>query len=315
MSKVHDDLRQRLGKDERIKSFITADTFVPPAYQQAARQRVIASIGAIVNKRAMNRLDGEAKQWIETLRTMSRAKPFTDAELPVWTRKMLTERNGTFGAIGHLYAKVKDWNADEVQAYQEAFSTLTIDRTPIRLANSAFILSDVVKMVKADGKRLLIAAVIVLMLILGVFAKSLKGALILYFSVGASLLWAMGLMGLMGIRIGLYNVIVIPVMLGVSIDTAIHLYHRHLSLGPDRLYENLKTTGVMVTASTWTTLSGFSGLLFVSHLGLRSIGVLGCVGIAASWLSITLMLPYLLMRFFPERSAETRFENDGTVTI
>ena len=58
---------------------------------------------------------------------MSRAEPFTDEKLPLWTRKMLTERDGTFGAVGHFYAKVRDWDAGAVQAYQEGYGTLTVD--------------------------------------------------------------------------------------------------------------------------------------------------------------------------------------------
>ena len=44
----------------------------------------------------------------------------------------------------------------------------------------------------------------------------------------------------------------------------------------------------------FTTICGFAGLLFVAHKGLQTIGQLACLGVAATWLSTMLILPYLL---------------------
>lgn len=317
MEAVHGYLLQRLGKDPRLGSFITAATFVPPFEDQNRRRVIIQEIGEIANRRALNRVTGEAADWVQTLRTMCRAEPFGDRDIPEWTRKLLTEKDGTFGAVGHFYAKINDWDANAILDYQDDYGALSIAGKPVLMANSAFILSDVVRMVRSDSGRLLVVSAAVLALILGLFAKSLRGALVLLLTVGASIVWTFGMSGLFHVRIGLYNLIVIPVILGVSIDTAVHLYHRHLTLGPKRLLENLRTTGGMTAASTWTTLAGFTGLLFVSHLGLRSIGILGCVGIAASWCAAMLLLPFLLTRFVPVTCVEgdTRVSQNFTPSV
>ncbi|MCP4199204.1 MAG: MMPL family transporter [Proteobacteria bacterium] len=284
-----------------VLSFITINTFVPNKEEQLSRKDVIDKIFQAVNKRAMKRLKGQAREYVEELRQMSGASLFEEADLPQWARRIVSERDGTIGNIGHLYANVEDWNAISTTAFKDEWGDLMIDGHPLRIANSAFILADVVKMVKADGGSLLIAVFVVLALILAVFARSLRGALVLIAAVLVSAIWTVGLMGIWNVRIGLYNIIVIPVVLGVSIDTAIHLFHHHRLTGPKNLKQNLRTTGMMVTASSWTTICGFSGLLFVSHHGLRTIGVLACIGVGASWFATLLVLPYLLMRFVPKK--------------
>ena len=304
MSRVHGYLKARVG-DPVLSSFITASTLVPPTEDQRARRAVIEEIGALAGKRAMKRLKGEEAHLVRMLEKMAAASPFDEQALPDWARMMLSEQDGRFGNIGHLYANVKDWDAASVARFQEAFGVIRIDGRAVPVANSAFVLSDIVTMVKADGARLLIVTLVLLFGILVVFSRSVKGAAILFAGVIAGLIWTAGIMGLAGIRIGLYNLIVIPVILGVGIDTAIHLYHRHRALGRNGLKENLRQTGAMVAASALTTVAGFAGLLFVSHMGLWSIGVLAGVGISASLLSMLIVLPYLLMTFCDRKGTKS----------
>jgi hypothetical protein len=300
MRAAHEALLAQL-ESPTLLSFITLNTFVPDAGAQERRREIIEKIAKLVDTRAMSRHRGKSRQYINELRHMSRATPFDEHELPEWAARIITERDGKIGNIGHLYANVEDWNANSVRAFKQEWENFLIDGKPLVIANSAFILSDVVEMVRNDGARLLAAVFITLSIILAVFARSLRGAAILIAAVAMSVVWTVGLMGLLDVRIGLYNIIVIPVVLGVSIDTAIHLFHRHRALGTKGLMQNLRTTGMMVTASSWTTIFGFTGLLFVSHLGLRTIGVLACLGVAASWLAILLALPFLLTLLEPSK--------------
>lgn len=315
MAAAHEYFMAHL-EDPTISSFITLRTFVPALDRQEGRAEVIARIGELASKRAMDRVKGEGKRWVEELRRMTSARPFDENDLPAWAARIVTERNGSIGEIGHLYANVKDWNADSVREFKNRYSGLEIDGRPLAIANSAFILADVVEMVRRDGGRLLLVVSIVIAGILLAYSRSVRGALVMLLGVGCSALWTAGMMGLFGLKVGLYNVIVIPVVLGVSIDTAIHIYHRHLELGGAGLGRNLATTGAMVTLSSWTTVCGFTGLLLVSHLGLRTIGQLACVGVASSWLSMAMLLPFLLKTFVPAGKArDVSGPAEGAATV
>jgi predicted RND superfamily exporter protein len=67
--------------------------------------------------------------------------------------------------------------------------------------------------------------------------------------------------------------------LGVGIDATIHLISAWLSEKNMTLRQLIDTTGRNVMASSTTTIAGFVGFLFTTHLGLKGIGVLACIGI------------------------------------
>ena len=294
MSEVHRYLLKRLD-DPFLHSFLTLRTFVPEASEQRKRASVIARLHTLVHKKAFSRIGGKDKTLITQLRTMSAAAPFSTSDLPQWARRLLTEQDGSFGKIGHLYANVKDWDVTSVAGYKARYQEIPVGETTVKVASSAFILADIVQMVKADGLLLLIAVSIALFAVLLIYTRSLPGSLVILSTVGAGAVWTAGAMALLGFKVGLYNMITIPVILGVGIDGAIHISHRYRT--EKHLTETVVSAGMLVTAGSWTTVCGFAGLLFVAHKGLQSIGIMATLGVALSYLATLALLPFLLSCF------------------
>jgi predicted RND superfamily exporter protein len=80
-------------------------------------------------------------------------------------------------------------------------------------------------------------------------------------------------------KIGIYNVIVIPLVLGLGIDGSVHFILSWTSTKKITLRKLLDTTGRNVIASSTTTVAGFVGMFFTTHKGLKSIADLATVGI------------------------------------
>ncbi len=296
MKEVHDYLLNKLvvEKDETIKSFITYHTFVPTMADQVKRRKVIKSIGTLLEKKALQDIDGDKGRLIDELAGMTQAEPFDHSQLPKWARRMVTEANGEIGNIGLIYADIDEWNVYSGQEFQDRYGHLTFGGLWLPIASSRFILSDVMRMVKSDGLRLLVIVSIVLVVILLLFLRKIKPTIVLFAVLALGGLWTAGIMGLLDIRLSLYNIIVIPVILGVGIDGAIHLYLSHRQSGSLPISGIIASTGLTVSASSITTMAGFMGLLFVDHKGLQTIGQFGTIGIAASWLAVILLMPFLL---------------------
>ena len=298
MRQVHDVLSVKFnetggGKGSYLKSFVTVQTYVPP--DQDGRMEVIREIQALVTDPKLKRSKGNARTLIDRMTTLSAVEPFTIDQIPDWARRSLTEQDGTVGRMGFLYSNARKWDAIDVQAFQDELGTIQTPSGPARVASSGFIVSDVVRTVKEDALRLMPIIFAVLAIILIIDLRSFKGALICLVSMGLALAWTMAAMVIFDVRIGLYNMICIPMILGTGIDGSIHLYHRYRELGQLRLPEVLRSTGGAVAASSLTTAAGFAGLLFVDHLGVRSIGTLATAGIAATLLGVFLFMPGLLM--------------------
>jgi hypothetical protein len=276
-----------------VKNFVTIQTFVPP--DQEARMAVIKEIGELVSDKKLSRSKGRAKALIERMRALSDVEPFTIDQVPGWARRSIREKDGTEGAIGFVYSDLQKWDMLQVQDFQDKMGVIKLaDGSTVSTASSQFILSDVIRTVKSDAARLTPVVFVVLLIILLLDLRSLKGALVCLTTMAVALLWTTGGMVLFDIRLGLYNMVLLPMVLGTGIDGSIHLYHRYQELGPKRVSHVFTTTGASVAASSITTLVGFVGLLFVEHLGIQSIGYLAVVGISATLLAIFSFMPGLL---------------------
>lgn len=90
------------------------------------------------------------------------------------------------------------------------------------------------------------------------------------------------------------NVIVLPLILGIGVDSGIHLVHRHRS-GIDDAGDLLSTsTARAVLFSALTTLISFGTLAISNHLGIASLAKLLCVGIGLMLAANVIVLPALL---------------------
>ncbi|MBN1945349.1 MAG: MMPL family transporter [Bradymonadales bacterium] len=300
------------GPDPLLKGFLTIETYVPDDQEQ--RMEAICAIAREINrsnrldppemqqcptepKRALNRLTGEARDFVDVLRRMVRVTPFTLDDVPEWAIRTLTERDGSMGRIGLVFRQLQEWNVLEVTEYQKRFALLQVPSGEVHLADATFITSDVIWTVQADGARMGLLVVIVLCLVMVLLLRTLRGTLLCLAAMGGAFLLTLGLMVATGSKLGMYNMIVIPAVLGVSIDGAIYLYHRNAELKGASLNRVMTTTGVAIAASSLTTIGGFAGLLFQRHMGIRSIGQLAIVGILSALVSVFLLLPGLLVLF------------------
>ncbi len=99
---------------------------------------------------------------------------------------------------------------------------------------------------------------------------------------------------LAGLPINFADVIVLPLLLGIGVDSGIHLVHRHRS-AIDPQGELLATsTSRAVLWSALTTIASFGSLGFASHRGMASLGQLLTLGIALMLVANLMVLPALI---------------------
>ena len=122
-----------------------------------------------------------------------------------------------------------------------------------------------------------------------------------------------GTLVLLGIPFNFANILVLPLLLGIGVDSGIHLVHRARSadvVGTDLLTE---TTARAVFYSALTTVTSFGTLAFSSHRGIATLGECLVIGIVYTVACNLLVLPALLQvdrtRFL--RSREARVANRG----
>ncbi len=310
MRSVHEGLVHRHGEpaDSMLKGYLTIQSFVPGRGRQRQRLEVMDEIKELISGRALGRADSSTRAQIDTLRRYLDAQPFDFDSLPGWARRFLTEADGSHGKMGFLYAQMRESDAVESGLFQDRFQFLESDEGEVPVASSGFIYADVVRMVKSDGPRLAIATFFLLLLVTFIDMRKWKGVLIVVGFVALSAFWTYNLMGILGLKLGVFNLVVIPTILSVSVDSVIHLYHRRLALGAGKLRQLYHTTGSAVLTGTLTNLFGFLGLCFVDHKGMQSIGILATLGIGCGLVVMFTALPAALEFLCPK--APVKEEDD-----
>ncbi|MDI1292849.1 MAG: MMPL family transporter [Methylobacter sp.] len=86
------------------------------------------------------------------------------------------------------------------------------------------------------------------------------------------------------------NIIALPLLLGIGIDSSILIMHRHHSIGEDEnLLQSSTTRGIIF--SSVTTLCSFSSLAFTAHQGMASMGLLLAIGLTFTVMCSLIVLP------------------------
>ena len=124
--------------------------------------------------------------------------------------------------------------------------------------------------------------------------KSIRYALLGVIPLGAGLLLMIGGMRLIGISFNSANIIVLPLILGVGIDSAIYILNRYRQGNESPGQVATRSAGIGVFLNALTILFSFGALMVAHHQGVFSIGAVMSLGMVASVAAFLIFLPALL---------------------
>jgi hypothetical protein len=97
---------------------------------------------------------------------------------------------------------------------------------------------------------------------------------------------------LLGVPFNFANVIVLPMLIGMSVDSGVHLVHRHRT---NETKDVLTTsTARAVFYAALTTMLSFGSLGLAPHRGIASIGQLLTIGVGLVLVCYVVVLPAVL---------------------
>jgi len=89
-----------------------------------------------------------------------------------------------------------------------------------------------------------------------------------------------------------YAALVLPVLLGITVDEGMFLlHHAREATGADVITETLRHEGVPVAATALTTAAGFAALGFCDFDGLRDLGWVGALGSTVGLMVALVVVP------------------------
>jgi hopanoid biosynthesis associated RND transporter like protein HpnN len=138
------------------------------------------------------------------------------------------------------------------------------------------------------------AVLVVALLLLAVLRRP-RAVLLVMAPLGLSALTVLAVTVLAGMPLNMANVLVLPLVFGLGVDSGIHVVRRWLDTGSASALAATSTPRA-VLLSALTTLGTFAALALSPHRGTASIGVLLAVAIVALLVTTLVLLPALLRR-------------------
>jgi len=133
-------------------------------------------------------------------------------------------------------------------------------------------------------------------LLLWLILRNVREVLLVLIPLILAGLFSVAIMVALGQQFNFANVIALPLLLGIGVDSGIHILSRaRHGESPVKLTGSMTARAVLVSALT-TTVS-FGNLAFSAHPGTASMGLLLAIGMAATLVCTLLVLPVLLWQF------------------
>jgi predicted RND superfamily exporter protein len=101
-------------------------------------------------------------------------------------------------------------------------------------------------------------------------------------------------MWLLGINFNSANIIVMPLVLGIAVDSGIYIINRFRREGETSVQVVSRSAGRGVIFNTFTIMATFGALMVSHHRGVFSIGAVMSLGMAACQIAFILVLPAVL---------------------
>ncbi len=304
INEIVDAVRQ-IMRDDSLSPTIDAVrsiySLVPD--DQTARLEQVARIRTLVDEEADGVLQGEDKRRLDEFRKyLQVSEPFTWDEFPEKDKRQFINKRGEIGDFVFIYPAVALRDGKNAISFRDDVGTIkTASGKTYHASSSNIILADMLTIMISEGRWAIVLALTVVFITVFLDFRNLRATLLVLSPLVLGVIWTVGLMFLLGLKWNLFNIVVIPSVIGIGVDNGVHIYHRYSEEGPGSLTRVLKSTGMAVSMTTLTTLVGYSGLIMAHHPGLNSIGDLALIGISLTFVTAVLLLPATL-RFIEARS-------------
>ncbi len=229
------------------------------------------------------------------LRNNWNVKPLGLTDLPPSFKKKFIGKNQLEENFVFIFPSVDLSSGINCRAFANDVREITTPEGNVyKSSGMALVYADLLNIMIPDTIKALILSLFIVFALILLNTRSLKATVLVLIPLILGILWTMGLMRIFSIRINYFNLVVLPAMIGIGIDNSVHLFHRYKEEGIGSLYWVLRKTGVIITATSLTSLAGFIGLGFSHHLGLKSMGLTAILGIGSTFLATLLFSPFLL---------------------
>ena len=292
------EMRERLQAENRGEDLpdiaqveSLAGRLMADSLETANKTQKIEEIQALIqkNKEFTAQLDQTILRYIQWA---EQATPATLQNMPEYLKNRFYLRNGELAPLLLVYSKTSLSSGEESIRYLTSSGVLRAsDGQEFVAASTQLIAASVLERLMSDTQFLTIVPFGMLFLIVLLLYRNVGYTLLALSPLVVTFMVLLAINSFWTIPLHVYNVVILPIVIGVSIDNGIHLVHSIRAHGQKFARPFVQQTYPVLVSCSFTTVLGFVGLLFVNHPGLVDMGGLAIGAITISVL-VTLAVAF-----------------------
>ncbi|MBN8231101.1 MMPL family transporter [Corallococcus macrosporus] len=316
-------------KRPAISQVMSLFTFVPPEGIAQANTKILEEWQEELKDIDVKALPPETQEKAALFFKMLEARPFDVHHVPeIYAsqfRHLPTTSPENHGYLTFIYPSVDLWDGKQMLQFADQTSSIKGMVTPgkfttggptgapvekeFRAAGATQLYASLARMVLKDAKLTVILTALWILVMHFADFRNAKLALASVIPLTVGLAMMMGFMALFDLRLNFMNIIILPILLGFGVSHGLYLLHRFLE-GTSPLVA-LRSVGAAVASSTLTAVAGFAALLVASHNGLRSMGLVACIGLITTLLVSFTVLAAVMQLMHDKRQKDAGRSPEG----
>jgi predicted RND superfamily exporter protein len=207
----------------------------------------------------------------------------------------ITDIDGNYTAVTYV-APLKDlWTAADTATFKKMITEKLTDGGIAEsdyILTGANLLSAALKdIILSNLRSSLLFAVLSIGAVLIIYYRSVTLLLLSLSPLMAGLAIIAGIMVLAGIDFNFFNILILPMIVGIGIDDGVHLTNTFRRVTTHNAVREIARTGRAVILTSLTTLAGFGSLALSHYPGLKSMGYVAVIGISACLAASLVIMP------------------------
>jgi predicted RND superfamily exporter protein len=253
---------------------------------------VVKRTSESIKKGKLPQLNSFNRNWInsmtEMVKKLSKKTDVSFADLPSHIQEIFKTSNQE-EYVQYIYPLRDIW---EKEAAEEIEKTLQAEApSAVGLARLSYHMT---KKVMKDSQQMALVAFLVILIIMRLALRLWTHAVLAMAPLIVGGLLTVATLSLLDIKLNLYNLIAVPIILGIGIDDGTHIIHAYRSNKKRSPSLSVIEIGPAVVLTSLTSMIGFGCLAFYSHPGMSSLGVVLFVGVFWCLICSIVLLPALL---------------------
>lgn len=266
-------------------------TYLPREEVQRERLAILHDIETLAAEFDGRPEPGDAPEgWRDYLATDA----MTLDELPEGIRRIYSPVDGSDGYLMYIFNAVSLSSATKARQFSDDIREFTVAGKTYHPAAEGLVFVDMLRLLKAETALAVFLVTATTFLVLFLAFRSLWDTITVLAPTVVGVVILIGIMGAFEIRLSIMNVAILPSLIGIGVDNAIHIIHRFKERPEESVVQILNTTGRAAMITTITTMIGFAGLLSAAMAGLRSLGLLAVIGFTICLVTTLTILPAML---------------------